>query len=225
MSERIKAVVDAGAASAGPPLGPSLGPLGVNAGEVVKQINEKTASFKGMKVPVEVIVDTATKKFEIVVGSPPTSSLILKSVGLEKGGGSDWVGDLKMPALLQIAKDKMGSVLAKDLKSSVKEVVGTCQSLRITVEGRKPKHFIEEVELGRLDKVISGETTEMPEPIVHVEQKVSIVGQTKKEEGEAPVEEAKAAEVKTKDGKAEKGKEDKKPDAGGKSAEGGKTKK
>ena len=57
MPEVIEALVDGGAATAGPPLGPALGPLGVNIMAVVKVINEKTSAFKGMKVPVRVMID------------------------------------------------------------------------------------------------------------------------------------------------------------------------
>ena len=72
-------------ATAGPPLGPALGPLGINIMNVIKAINDKTKDFEGMKVPVKVIVDTATKDFEITVGTPPTSALIKGELGSEKG--------------------------------------------------------------------------------------------------------------------------------------------
>ena len=69
----ISALVSGGEASAGPPLGPALGPMGVNVLQVVNTINEKTKDFPGMKVPVKVEVDTETKKFTIEVGIPPHS--------------------------------------------------------------------------------------------------------------------------------------------------------
>ena len=62
--ETIETLIEGGKASAAPPLGPALGPLKVNIGQVVADINKKTADFKGMKVPVKVIVDTKTKEFE-----------------------------------------------------------------------------------------------------------------------------------------------------------------
>ena len=99
MAEIIEALVDGGNATPGPPLGPVLGPLGINIMDVVKVINEKTKAFEGMKVPVKVIVDTATQEFEITVGTPPTSALILKELKLEKGSSNpraDKVGDLSM---------------------------------------------------------------------------------------------------------------------------------
>ena len=75
---KIKAMVEGGKATAGAPLGPALGPLGVNIGQVVAKINEQTKKFEGMTVPVEVDVNPSKKTFEIFVGSPPTSALIKK---------------------------------------------------------------------------------------------------------------------------------------------------
>ena len=74
-----------GKATPGPPLGPALGPLGVNVVQVVAKINEKTKAFEGMKVPVKVIVDPKTKTFEIKVGTPPTSALLVKEIRLRRG--------------------------------------------------------------------------------------------------------------------------------------------
>ena len=151
-SESVKLLVDGGAATAGPPLGPALGPLGVNAGKVVEEINKKTASFKGMKVPVEVVVDTSTKTFEVKVGTPPTSALLLKEVGIEKGAkDANPVGDLSLEQILNVVKMKRDVLLANSLKSAVIEVVGVCQSLGLTVEGRKPKEMIQELKDGKHD--------------------------------------------------------------------------
>ena len=88
MEKIINAIVDGGKATAGPPLGPALGPLGVNAGQVIAKINEATKDFAGMKVPVKVIVDTETKEFRVEVGTPPTAELIKKEAKIEKGAGN-----------------------------------------------------------------------------------------------------------------------------------------
>src|SRR3989344_1188428 len=80
----VDALVEGGKASAAPPLGSSLGPLKVNIGQVVAQINDKTKDFKGMKVPVKVIVDTEDKTFTITIGTPPASQLIMKEIILNK---------------------------------------------------------------------------------------------------------------------------------------------
>ncbi|TDA35399.1 MAG: 50S ribosomal protein L11, partial [Hadesarchaea archaeon] len=76
MKARIKLLVEGGKANPGPPLGPALGPLGVNVGQVVQKINQATAKFSGMKIPVIITVDRKTKEFQIEVRSPPVSVLI-----------------------------------------------------------------------------------------------------------------------------------------------------
>ncbi len=157
MAEVIEALVDGGKATAGPPLGPALGPLGVNIMEVVKAINEKTKAFQGMKVPVKVVVDPNTKSFEITVGTPPTSALIKKELGIDKGSGDarkTKVGNLTMEQVKRIADMKKDSLLGKDMKSRVKEVIGTCQSMGITVEGKNPKDILKEIDEGKYDDVL-----------------------------------------------------------------------
>ena len=77
--QKVSSLVTGGSASAGPPLGPALGPLGVNIMEIIKAINEKTKDFEGMKVPVTVSVYPDTKKWEIEIGIPSAAALLLKS--------------------------------------------------------------------------------------------------------------------------------------------------
>ena len=128
----IDALVDGGKASAGPPLGPALGPLGVNIGKVIEEINKKTADLAGMKVPVKVIVDESDKSFEIQVGTPPISALIKKELSLKKGSrepGLTRVADLTKDQIKKIARSKFGS----DEESYVRQVEGTCRSMGITV--------------------------------------------------------------------------------------------
>lgn len=167
MTSEIKALVEGGKASAGPPLGPALGPLGVNVGQVVAKINEETAPFAGMKVPVTIIVDPKTRKFEIKVGSPPVSALIKKELGLEKGAktaGSEVVGNLSLPHVAKIAKLKMAGSLAKTLKAAVKEVLGTCVSTGITVDGKDPRELRREVDEGKHDEALRRWETEKIKP-------------------------------------------------------------
>ena len=82
MVDTVEALVDGGRASAGPPLGPALGPKGVNIGQVIAKINEKTKAFEGMKVPVKVLIND-DKTFDIKVGTPPMSALIKGELGVE----------------------------------------------------------------------------------------------------------------------------------------------
>jgi large subunit ribosomal protein L11 len=157
MAEKVDALVDGGKASAGPPLGPALGPLGVNIMQVINAINDKTKVFEGMKVPVSVIVDSTTKKFDIVVGTPPASALILKQLNVEKGSGTpntNKVGNLTIEQCVQVAKQKESSLLGKDLKMRVKEIMGTCVSMGVTVEGMDPREAQKKVSAGEFDSRI-----------------------------------------------------------------------
>lgn len=147
-------LVEGGKASPGPPLGPALGPLGVNIGQVVAKINEKTAQFSGMKVPVTVIVDK-DKKVEVEVGSPPVSSLIKKEIGLEKGAktaGKEVVGDISFVQVVKIARMKQSGSLARNIRSAVMEVLGTCVSTGVTVDGKDPRDVQNEVMEGKRDE-------------------------------------------------------------------------
>ena len=149
----IKAMVDGGKANAGPPLGPALAPQGVNIGEVVAKINEKTASYEGMKVPIKVIINN-DKSFEIEVGAPPTSALIKKEAGAEKGAGNpktEVKGNLSIDAVIKIAGMKTENLNSYNLKASVKEVIGTCDSMGIQVEGVRASQAIKLVEEGKFD--------------------------------------------------------------------------
>lgn len=162
--QTVEALIEGGKATAAPPLGPALGPLGVNMGQVVAKINEVTSSFKGMQVPVKVIVDTDSKDFEITVGTPPASALIKKEAGIEKGAGNplaDKVADLRIEQIIKIAKMKESSLLGKARKERVKEIIGTCNSIGVMVEGAAAKEAIGWVNEGRFDKEIAEEKTEL----------------------------------------------------------------
>jgi large subunit ribosomal protein L11 len=153
MADRINVLVDAGKATPGAPLGPALGPLGVNVVKIVAEINEKTKQFNGMKVPVTIEIN-ADKTFQVQVGTPPTTALILKEIGAEKGSGSPKgtkVGNLTLQQILKIADMKKDASLGSSIKSRVKEVVGTCVSMGVTVEGKEPKAIISEINSGLWD--------------------------------------------------------------------------
>ena len=147
-----------GEATAGAPLGPQLGPLGVNVLGIVNEINKVTADFKGMRVPVKKEVDTETKAFSVSVGTPTTSALVVKEAGIPKGSGkpnTDLVGSVTFDKVLTIARVKMGDSYAKSIKSAVKEVVGSCVSMGVKVENQDPRQFMKEIEGGKWDKQIS----------------------------------------------------------------------
>lgn len=153
----ISAIVEGGKASSGPPLGPALGPMGVNVKGIIDKINELTKAYNGLKVPVKVIVDSTSKGFEIEVGAPPTSELIKGELKLESGkkGGADdpkVVGDMTMEQVVKIAKMKKS--LSKGLKGSAKEVLGTCLSMGVTCEGKDPRDVLREIDEGVHDALL-----------------------------------------------------------------------
>lgn len=163
-TELIKVLVEGGKATAAPPLGPALGPLGVNIGQVVSAINEKTANFKGMNVPVEVKIDKETKEFEISVGTPPASALLKKEAEIEKGSGNpkeDKVADVLIEQIIKVAKMKESNLLGNSLKEKVKEIIGTCNSMGILVEGKPAVDAIKLVNEGKFDQKIKEEKTEL----------------------------------------------------------------
>ena len=148
----VEALVAGGQATAGPPLGPALGPLGVNVLAIVNKINEVTKDYAGMKVPVKVTVNPETKEFEVTVGTPTASALIVSELKVEKGSGSpkaQKVGDLSMEQLVKIAKMKRVQLLASDTKRAAKEILGTCVSMGVTVAGKDPREVQKEIDEGK----------------------------------------------------------------------------
>ena len=152
--QTISSLVTGGEASAGPPLGPAMGPMGVNIMQVIEAINEKTKEFKGMKIPVTVSVDSDTKEWEIEVGIPSASALLLKEAGIQKGSstsGTEWAGDITADSIVKVANVKLETSYASSLKSVAKQIVGTCVSLGIKIEGKTPKEFTAEINDGKWD--------------------------------------------------------------------------
>lgn len=130
--EKVQVMVEGGKATAAPPLGPALGPLGVPIKQIIDEINAKTKDLAGMQVPVTVIIDTATKNFEIRVGTPPISALIKKELGLERGSseaGKARAGDLTEEQVIKIASAKFGSTEPR----YVNQVKGSARSMGVTI--------------------------------------------------------------------------------------------
>jgi large subunit ribosomal protein L11 len=154
----VSALVTGGEASAGPPLGPALGPLGINVLQVVNTINDKTKDFSGMKVPVKVEVDSETKKFTVEVGVPPTTALIAKEAGITKGSGTsgkDYVGNISMENIVKIARMKIDISYAIDLKNTSKEIIGSCISNGVMIENKPAKEIYADIEKGQFDSLFS----------------------------------------------------------------------
>ena len=135
--QTVEAMVEGGKATAAPPLGPALGPLGVNIGQVIQEINKKTGAFKGIQVPIKIIVDE-DKSITITVGTPPASALIKQEAHIEKGSGNplaDLIADIKIEQVIKISKMKVDGLSGKDTFARVKEIAGTSNSMGVMIEG------------------------------------------------------------------------------------------
>jgi len=193
---KIKLLVDGGKMAPGPAVAQQLGPMGINLGKVIADVNAATKSFSGTKVPVELDVDPKTKNYEISVSSPPTSELIKKELGLENGSGEPHkikVGNISVESLIKIAKTKSSSLLAKNTKSALKLMVGTCVSLGVLIDNKDPAEVQEEIDSGHYDAEISEEKTEASPEKLEKLSKFFAVRKAKQEKDKKAEEEAAAA--------------------------------
>jgi large subunit ribosomal protein L11 len=143
----VSVLVEGGKAAAGATLGSALGPLGVNVGQVVAKINEETKQFAGMRVPVIIRVDPNTRAFTLVVGRPPVAALLLKEAKKEKGSGkpkTETVGDVSLEAVRRIAEAKGEDLQGRTKEEQANQVIGTCVSLGLTVDGQDPRLLLKE---------------------------------------------------------------------------------
>ncbi|MEM0106723.1 MAG: 50S ribosomal protein L11 [Candidatus Micrarchaeaceae archaeon] len=146
METLVQALIEGGKASGGPPLGPMLGPLGVNIPAIVGEINEKTKEFAGIKILAKVYIDAATKKYHIEIGVPSTSALILKTLGAPAGAKTkeEIIGNLTLEQVKSIAEKKT-NIYGKTLADKVKQILGTCKSMGVTCEGKNPREIIAKI--------------------------------------------------------------------------------
>jgi large subunit ribosomal protein L11 len=198
---KIKLLVEGGSMSPGPALSQQLGPMGINIGQVISKVNDSTKDFKGLKVPVELDVDPATKEFDVQVFSPPVSELLKKELKLEKGSGEQaklQVANASIEQLISVAKTKREDLLAKDLKAAVLSVAGTCTSLGVLIENNTAPEACQKIKSGKYDKEIDEELSqESPEKRSKLDTyfKQLHTKQEKMKEEEAAAEEAAKAEA------------------------------
>lgn len=160
----VKLIVEGGAMKPGPAVAQQLGPLGINLGKVIADVNTATAGFKGVKVPVEIDANAKTKSFTIKVFSPPVAELIKKELGLERGSGAPHetkVGNMAIEQVISVAKTKLPNMLARNLKAAVKLVIGSCVSLGVLIEDKPAKDVEKDVDAGMYDKEIKAEKTDI----------------------------------------------------------------
>lgn len=132
----VKVIAPAGKATPAPPLGPTLGQAGVNIGDFTKKFNEATKNMMGDMIPVVISV-YEDRTYDFVLKTPPTSSLILKALGKEKGSGKpnlSKVGTLSKAQLKEIAEKKMPDLNANDVDAAMKVVAGTARQMGVDVK-------------------------------------------------------------------------------------------
>ena len=138
--KKIKAVVKiqipAAKATAGPPIGSSLGPHGINIGQFVKDFNAKTAGQEGLIIPI-VMTIYEDRSFDFITKTPPAAVLIMKELGISKASGvpnKNKVGKLTKAQIKEIAELKMPDLNAGSLEAAMSMVAGTARSMGVTVE-------------------------------------------------------------------------------------------
>ena len=139
MAKKVKAVVklqlDAGKATAGPPVGSSLGPHGINIGAFVKEFNEKTAAQAGFIIPI-VITIYEDRSFTFEMKTPPAAVLIKKAIGLEKGSAkpnAKKVGKITKEQIRKIAETKMKDLNAGSIEAAMSMIAGSARSMGVEV--------------------------------------------------------------------------------------------
>ncbi len=133
---KIKLRIPAGQATPAPPVGPALAPHGLNIAEFCQKFNEKTKDQKGFTMPVEVTV-FEDRSYEFRLKTSPTSELLKKAAGLEKGSGTPnkiKVGKVSRVQLREIAKKKMEDLNTQDLEKAMKIIEGTAKNMGISIE-------------------------------------------------------------------------------------------
>lgn len=162
----IKLLIDGGNMTPGPAVAQQLGPMGLNMGKIISDVNEASKGFKGMQVPVQLDIDPKTKNVDVIVLSPSVSALIKKELNIDKASGDRRKfksGNLAIEQVISITKQKYVDMLANELKGAVMSVVGSCMSLGVLIESKDPKDVLEEIQEGKYDAEISEERTEVPE--------------------------------------------------------------
>jgi large subunit ribosomal protein L11 len=193
----IKLLVDGGAMKPGPAVAQQLGPMGINMGKVISDINEATKDFKGMQVPVNLDVDAQTKDFTIKVLSPPISAILKKEAGIETASGARLKmqsANLSIEQVISATKQKYPNMLAKDFKGAFLSVLGSVMSIGLLIESKDPQEIIEEVKQGKYDKEISEQKTETsPEKLQELKSYFATV-KSKQDATKKAEDEAKAAD-------------------------------
>lgn len=160
----VKLLVEGGNMTPGPAVAQQLGPMGINMGKVISDVNAATQEFKGVTLPVHLTINPDTKEVSIKVLSPPTSELIKKELGLAKASGArlkQRVGNMAIEQVIAVAKAKHDAMLSNDFMATLKSVLGTCQALGVLIENKEVKEVAEEIKEGKYSEEISAKKTDV----------------------------------------------------------------
>ncbi len=129
-------MIQAGKATAAPPVGSTLGPHGINIGEFVKKFNEQTGQMGDSIIPAEITI-FEDRTFTFVLKTPPASDLLRKAAGIEKGSGDPLktkAGSVSRAQIREIAEKKMVDLNANDVEAAMKIIEGSARSMGIEVK-------------------------------------------------------------------------------------------
>ena len=212
----IKLLVEGGNMTPSPAVAQQLGPMGINMGQVISDVNVATSEFKGVTLPVHLTVNPETKEVSIKVLSPPTSELIKKELKIEKASGArlkQRVGNFAIEQVILVSKAKHDHMLSNDFIATVKSIIGTCQALGVLIENKEAKEILEKISEGKYSEEISAIKTdvdsekrkELDDYFAGIEAEQEAV--QKAEEAEKAAEEEKKAENVVEEPKEEEKKE------------------
>jgi len=193
----IKLLIDGGAMKPGPAIAQQIGPMGINMGKVISDVNAATVDFKGMQVPVHLDVDAKKKTFTIHVLSPSVSALLKKELGVEMGSGERkkvQVGNLAIEQLISVTKQKQSGMLSNNFLNALKSVIGSAMAMGVLIESKDPKEVLQEIADGKYDKEIKAQKTEVSAAKAKELKAFFAEVQGKQKEAKKKEDEAKAAE-------------------------------
>ena len=143
MAKKFKAVIrlhlNAGKANPAPPVGPALAGHGINIMAFCKEYNGRTMNKMGEVIPAEITVYT-DGSFTFILKSPPTSILLKKAAGVEKGSdvpNRNKVGKVTRAQIQEIAEIKMKDMNAIEIGDAMRQVEGTARNMGILVVDKK----------------------------------------------------------------------------------------
>jgi len=140
MAKKIKSIVKlnikAGQATPAPPVGTALGPHGINIGAFCKDYNAQTASQSGTIVPAVVTI-YEDSSFTFITKTSPTTDLIKKALGIEKGSrlpGNEIVSEISQDKIREVAQIKMQDLNSTNIESAMRIIEGSARSMGITIK-------------------------------------------------------------------------------------------